>query len=162
MIKADISRRSFGLVLAFLTTLSGYGQPPQRTVERIRVRLIGLADRWSDYGSRGDTPSFRDFLGVRLNSKSRTGTPTEFVKLRFLYWPQDHADPGDLAKGTSKEEDFDATRDPSCDETFSSLSVGGQISFLDPQLRPSRFVLLPNAPTRRPLRQFVLPCYEVR
>jgi hypothetical protein len=57
---------------------------------------------------------------------------------------------------------FDAVREVSCDETFASLSRSKQVSYLDPELKPSRFVFMSNAPAKRPRSRSVLPCYQVK
>jgi hypothetical protein len=135
----------------------------QRTdSQELRVLLIGFADRWADYGSRGDTPSFRDFLAIKKGRNDRTVESGEFIKLRLLYWPQDKSDPKHLAEGPSREMSFPAVREASCDETFASLSRSKQVSFLDPELKPSRFVFMSNAPSKRPRARSVLPCYQVK
>jgi hypothetical protein len=127
-------------------------------VPEMRVIIVGFADRWADYGSRGDTPSFRDFLAIR----SRRGEAGEFIKLRLLYWPQDKSDPKQLASGPSREMSFAAAREETCDETFASLSRGKQVSYLDPELKPSRFLFLAKAPAERPRPTLMLPCYQVK
>lgn len=155
-----VKRCSLFILLVFTFLNNGFAQ--QTNSPPLRVLLVGFADRWADYGSRGDTPSFRDFLAIKRGLKGRAAEPDEFIKLRLLYWPQDKSDPKHLADGASREMSFVATREASCDETFASLRKGKQVSFLDPQLKPSRFVFMSHAPAKRPRAQSVLPCYEVK
>jgi hypothetical protein len=88
--------------------------------------------------------------------------PHVFIKLRFLYWPQDKSDPESLSENGQQERVLNAKRDSSCDETFASLSHEGDVSYLDPQLKPSRFVHLRGSSTNLPPPQATLPCYEVK
>lgn len=146
------------LIVLVVAMLSARGHSQGETVPQMRVVIVGFADRWADYGSRGDTPSFRDFLALR----SRKGEAGEFIKLRLLYWPQDKSDPKQLASGPSREMSFAAAREETCDETFASLSRGKQVSYLDPELKPSRFLFLAKAPAERPRPTLMLPCYQVK
>jgi len=130
--------------------------------QSIRVSLVGFADRWADYGSRGDTPSFRDFLAVQHQGVAGKRPHDVFIKLHFLYFPQDKSDPKSLSENGQQERVFKANRDSSCDETFASLSHDGDVSYLDPQLKPSRFVHLRGSSTKLPPSQATLPCYEVK
>lgn len=130
--------------------------------QQLRVNLVGFADRWADYGSRGDTPSFRDFLAVQHQAVQGKRPHDVFIKLRFLYWPQDKSDPKSLSENGQQERVLNAKRDSSCDETFASLSHEGDVSYLDPQLRPSRFVHLRGSSTKLPPPQATLPCYEMK
>jgi hypothetical protein len=57
---------------------------------------------------------------------------------------------------------FNATRESSCDETFASLSHNGDVSFLDPQMKPSWFLQIHGSLTELPPPQATLPCYEVK
>jgi len=158
-------RKAIGrLALLFLVMvlLSTWGHSQGGAVPEMRITIIGFADRWADYGSRGDTPSFRDFLAVRSRPGGRNGEPVEFIKLRLLYWPQDKSDPKQLASGPAREMSFAAAREETCDETFASLSKAGQVSYLDPELRPSRFLFLAKAPAQRPIPTLLLPCYQVK
>lgn len=156
-----VARRCvFLILLVFRFSISGHCK--QTTSHPIRVQLIGFADRWADYGSRGDTPSFRDFLAIKKSGNGRKAEPGEFIKLRLLYWPQDKSDPKHLSEGPSRKMSFVAARELTCDESFASLSRSKQVSFLDPQLKPSRFVFMKNAPAKKPLAQSVLPCYQVK
>ena len=136
-----------------------FGHAKEVKGQKLRVLLVGFADRWADYGSRGDTPSFRDFLALR---RGQRGALSEFINLRLLYWPQDNADPKKLAESPSREITLDAAREATCDESFSSLNSSGQVSFLDPEMKHSRFVILQHAPAMRPRAEAILPCYEVK
>lgn len=131
-------------------------------VHQIRVNLVGFADRWADYGSRGDTPSFRDFLALRHQGVQGKRAHDVFIKLRFLYWPQDKSDPKSLSENGQRERVLNAKRDSSCDETFASLSHEGDVSYLDPQLKPSLFVHLRGSSANLPPPQATLACYEVK
>ena len=130
--------------------------------QQLRVNLVGFADRWADYGSRGDTPSFRDFLAVHHQGVQGKRPHDVFIKLRFLYWPQDKSDPKSLSENGQQERVLNAKRDSPCDETFASLSHKGDVSYLDPQLKPSRFMHLRGNTTNLPPPQATLPCYEVK
>lgn len=150
-----------------LTALSTFMLPCQlcgQEVERhaIHVTLVGFADRWADYGSRGDIPGFRDFLAV-LHQPGSGGTPREvFIKLRLLYWGQGKSDPKSMSEGKQQERVFDAKRDSTCDEDFASLRHEGDVSYLDPKLKPSRFERIRGSLTNLPPPQASLPCYEVK
>lgn len=126
----------------------------------LRVTLIGFADRWADYGSRGNTPGFRDFLAI-LHRKSRREHDS-FIKVRYLYWREGKSDPKVLSKGKQKNQVLRAKRDSSCDETFAALSHEGEISYLDPQLKPSQFVHMKGSVSKLPPPEMILPCYEVK
>lgn len=130
--------------------------------QQLHVNLVGFADRWADYGSRGDTPSFRDFLALQHQRVQGKRPHNVFIKLRFLYWPQDKSDPKSLSENGQQERVLNAKRDSSCDETFASLSHEGDVSYLDPQLKPSRFVHPRGSSTNLPPPQATLPCYEVK
>src|SRR5258708_4365190 len=104
--------------------------------QQLRVNLVGFADRWADYGSPGDTPSFRDFGGSATKG-SGEATAQCFHQTRFLYWPQDKSDPKSLLENGQQERVLNAKRDSSCDETFASLSHEGDVSYLDPQSQSS-------------------------
>jgi hypothetical protein len=151
-------------VLFFLAVImiSSRGRSQGEAVAEMHVVIVGFADRWADYGSKGDTPSFRDFLAIRSQPGGRGGAAGEFIKLRLLYWPQDNSDPKRLAEGPSRGMSFAAAREETCDETFSSLSRSKQVSYLDPELRPSRFLFLAKAPSERPRPSLILPCYQVK
>ena len=152
----------FTLLFLIVALLSARGRSQGEVAPEMRIVIVGFADRWADYGSRGNTPSFRDFLAIWRRPGGRSGEPDEFIKLRILYWPQDKSDPKHLATGPSREMSFAAAREETCDETFSSLSQSRQISYLDPQLRPSRFLFLAKAPAERPRPTLILPCYQVK
>ena len=124
-------------VLFFLAVImiASRGRSQGEAVAEMHVVIVGFADRWADYGSKGDTPSFRDFLAIRSQPGGRGGAAGEFIKLRLLYWPQDNSDPKRLAEGPSRGMSFVAAREETCDETFSSLSRSKQVSYLDPELR---------------------------
>jgi hypothetical protein len=154
--------RSCSFLILFLSMFLNSGRSQQTDSPQLRVLLIGFADRWADYGSRGDTPGFRDFLGVLHQPTGGKSSRDVFVKLRFLYWQEGKSDPKHLAEGPAREMSFAAAREASCDETFASLSRSKQVSFLDPQLKPSRFVIMSHAPVKRPRAQSVLPCYQVK
>ena len=128
----------------------------------LRVNRVGFADRWADYGSRGDTPSFRDYLAV-LHLSAPDERPNDlFIKLRLFYFPQDKSDPASLSRGGHRLRSFNAERQSSCDETFASLSQNGTLSFLDPKLKASRFVHLHGKIKRLPESKEMLPCNEVK
>jgi hypothetical protein len=128
--------------------------------QRLNVQVVGFADRWANYGSRGDTPSFRDFLAVIPPKGKRT--ERVFIKLRFLYFPQDNDDPKSLAEtGRQQRKIVNAVRDSLCDETFANLSRSGEIEFLDPELKPSQFVVLHGDVKGMPANEGLLPCYVV-
>lgn len=146
------------LVLMFIANFYLFGIAQQLKEQKLRVLIVGFADRWVDYGSSGGTPRFRDFLAIRLGQQD---VPDEFIKLRLLYWPQDKADPRQLAERSSREITFEALRELHCDESYSSLSRSGKVSLFDPELTPSRFVILRGAPKKRPPEDAILPCYEV-
>lgn len=129
---------------------------------RVNVVLVGLADRWSDFGSIGDGPSVRDFLALIRDRYGKKPSASEFIKLRFLYFPQDRSDPKDIAKKGSAEQEFFARRAQWCDETFASLKASGDVSAHDPDLRPSRFLKLSGDEIKLPQPKNLLPCYEVR
>ena len=130
--------------------------------ENVVVHIIGYADRWSDYGSTGAMPSERDFLATEQKPRSAPNAAGEFIKVRFLYFPQDKTDPkAEMAKGTSRKE-LDARREPTCDERFSDLSKAGVVSALDPEGRPSGFKRLFYPHAKLPPPTVLLPCYEVR
>lgn len=127
----------------------------------IRVTLVGFADRWADYGSRGDTPGWRDFLGVLRCPREKKCTGNSFVKVRMLYWGEGKSDPRKLADAEQVERTFTAKRESSCDETFEHLSHQGDVNYLDPKLRPSRFVRITGNINRLPALETTLPCYQV-
>jgi hypothetical protein len=129
--------------------------------QRLHITLIGFADRWADYGSRGDTPGFRDYLGVLHQTTADKHSRDVFIKLRLLYWSQDKSDPKSFSEEGQKERIFKANRDSSCDETFASLSHDGDVSNFDPQSKPSRFIHLHGKLTELPSPKATLPCYEV-
>ena len=54
-----------------------------------------------------------------------------------------------------------AVRDSLCDETFANLSRSGEIEFLDPELKPSQFVVLHGDVKGMPANEGLLPCYVV-
>ena len=128
----------------------------------LRATLAGFADRWANYGSIGDFPGFRDFLAV-LHQPTPGGTPHDvFIKLRFLYWGEGKSDPKSLSVGVQQERVFDAMRDTACDESFASLSHEGDVSYHDPQLKPSRFVRIQGPLKKLPQPQVSLACYVVK
>lgn len=128
----------------------------------IRVTLVGFADRWADYGSRGDMPGFRDFVAVLHESRPGGASHDSFIKIRFLYWREGKSDPKSFSEGEQQRRVIEAKRDVSCDETFGTLSREGEISYLDPQLKPSRFVHMKGRFSKLPPPQMRLPCYEVK
>jgi hypothetical protein len=150
------------LVVILSAAACCYGQIQQPEILQLRAKLIGFADRWANYNSRGDTPSFRDFLAVTGAPGENTDTSQRFIKIRILYWPQDNSDPKDLIQATLHEQHFNVRREPSCDETFASLSHEGEVSYLDPQLKPSRYMHLRGTGQKLPPTESVLPCYEVK
>ena len=161
MIVSEPLRKTLCRVLTLLIAFCCFARPAAPTHQSIRLRVIGFADWWADYGSIGDCPSFMDFLAIKSNLTGQVGNGLEFVKLRILNWPQDRGYARLLTDKVSKEEVYEAAREPTCDETFSSLSLKGQISFLDSRLKPSRFVALSNAPPKRPSKRSILACYQV-
>ncbi len=84
-----------------------------------------------------------------------------FVKVRFLYWQEGKSDPKSFSEADQQERVFKAQRDSSCDETFASLGHEGDVSYLDPQSKPSRFIHLRGKLTGLPSPKAALPCYEV-
>lgn len=145
------------LALTLVTTFFLFGFAQQNNEKKLRVQIVGFADRFYD-APRG-WPRFREFLAIRLDQKD---TPDEFIKLQLQYWPQDKVDPRQLAESASSEITFDATREVTCDESYSSLSSSGKVSLFDPENKPSRFVILPHAPKKRPPLESILPCYQVK
>jgi hypothetical protein len=160
--------RSISLPLILLASINlGHAQQstaPQQTdpTQPLKVRLVALEDRWADYSSMTDAPSFRDFLAVGASQDSSGKPHEEFIKLRIEYWSRDNADPKRLADSPSLPMLFVATREAACDETFASLSRIDQVSYVDPEMKPSRFVSVPGALTKRPSPKSVLPCYAVK
>jgi len=119
-------------LLLFTFVLQVQGSSSENAPQTIRAVLVGMADRWADYGSRGDVPSVRDFLAVERLRRSDGVWSSKFIKVRMLYWPQDKSDPRRLVLVPAHEAELMATRETSCDESFSNLSRTGQVSFLDP------------------------------
>jgi hypothetical protein len=153
---------SWMLIASLFVGVLRLGQAQAPVQQELPVKLVGFADRWADYGSRSDTPSFRDFLAILKTSGNNKGSFGQFIKIRIMYWPQDKSDPKQLAEYGPYTMVFNAAREVRCDETFADLSREGQVSFLDPQLAKSHFLRLPDAPTKMPLAKSMLPCYEVK
>jgi hypothetical protein len=145
------------LALMFVATFFLPGFAQQNKELKIRVLIVGFADRFYDV-PRGWARS-REFLAIRLGQKE---APDEFIKLELQYYPQDKEDPRQLAERSSREMTFDATREVACDESFAGLSRRGIVSLFDPDNKPSRFVILRRAPQKRPLAEAILPCYQVK
>jgi hypothetical protein len=159
----DISKATRMFLLISLCTLlismHGYGRGGSE--QKLHITLTGFADRWADYGSRGTTPGFRDFLGVLHQPTGDKRSRNVFVKVRFLYWGESKSDPKLFSQADQQERVFKAQRDTSCNETFASLTQEGDISYLDPQLKPSRFIHLRGRLTALPSPKAILSCYEV-
>src|SRR4029077_18549045 len=138
------------LVSLYLLSISNQGRGQAGSGQQIHVTLTGLADRWADYGSRGTTPGFRDYLGVLHQTAEGKHSHDVFVKLRFLYWQAGKSDPKSFSEAGQQERGFKDERDSSCAETFVSMSHEGDVSYLDPQLKPSRFIRLRGRLTTLP------------
>src|SRR5262249_12318652 len=151
----------FLLMSLYMLLISNQGHGQAGSGQQLHITLTGFADRWADYGSRGDTPGFRDFLGVLHQPAGGKRSRDVFVKLRFLYWQEGKSDPKSFSQADQQERVFKAQRDSSCDETFASLSHEGDISYLDPQSKPSRFIHLRGSLTGVPSSKATLPCYVV-
>jgi hypothetical protein len=149
------------LMSLYMLLISNQGRGQGGSGQQIHITLTGFADRWADYGSRGTTPGFRDYLGVLHQTAEGKHSHDVFVKLRFLYWQVGKSDPKSFSEVGQQERVFKAQRDSSCDETFASLSHEGDVSYLDPQLKPSRFIRLRGRLTTLPSPKATLPCYEV-
>jgi hypothetical protein len=161
MINVSTTTRILSATSVFLFALLSIAQIRGER-RRINVVFVGFVDRWSNYGSIGDVPSIRDFLALMRGPSGKESMPPKFIKLRFLYFPQDKSDPIVFAKRDPSEKEFFASREPACDESFSSLSRIGDVAAHDPDLRPSRFLKLSGDEIKLPQPKNLLPCYEVR
>ena len=155
------TKRILLLMALGMLMMSAAGNAQADRGQQIHITLTGFADRWADYGSRGTTPGFRDYLGVLHQTAEGKHSHNVFVKLRFLYWQEGKSDPKSFSEADQQEGVFKAQRDTSCDETFASLSHEGDVSYLDPQLKPSRFIRLRGKSTALPSAKATLPCYVV-
>lgn len=84
------------------------------------------------------------------------------MKVSFQYWGEGKSDPRRFADSKQVERIFMAERDSFCDETFDKLSQEGDIEYLDPELRPSRFVRIPGKTKTLPSPGTTLPCYVLK
>jgi hypothetical protein len=161
MMNVSKASRILFLMSLYILLIPNQGYGRAGSGQQLHITLIGFADRWADYGSRGTTPGFRDFLGVLHQPTGGKSSRDIFVKVRFLYWQEGKSDPKSFSEADQQERVFKAQRDSSCDETFASLSHEGDISYLDPQSKPSRFIHLPGKLTGLPSPKAALPCYEI-
>jgi hypothetical protein len=161
MMNISKATRILFLMSLYMLLISNQGYGQVGSGQQLHITLIGFADRWADYGSRGTTPGFRDFLGVLHQPTTDKRSRDVFVKVRFLYWGEDKSDPKSFSEADQKERGFKAQRDSSCDETFASLSHEGDVSYLDPQGKPSVFIHLPGKLVALPSPKVALPCYEI-
>jgi hypothetical protein len=129
---------------------------PQAVHERkmtSEFRVVAFADRWSDFGARGNVPSVRDFLASKKGQ-------AKLVKLRVHYWPQE-ADPLNGIGLKASTISLHVTRSKFCDESVASLKGNGEIDPSDPELRRPRLKVLQGAErTKVPSEKTTLACYE--